>query len=412
MIQPAATNLNWITVPSGSLVTGTQDCLAGQINGIITGYDSLKSLQVMNLGTAAAGTDIYRLRLWYQAGGGGGGVTFNPQTAQRWGQFTPQDASTWDLTLSPAPEVLANSALYLTADISGNAASGRTIRLGLTHGSANFTYGNTLPAAGLFNLNSQTIVQAAGVQLSWSNPTSVNLLKGQTSAGVGGVRLQNLTSYAWLLKSLRLSMVDATGQAQNAGTVFDKLSLVYQNTTLATLNAPFAGDQWILTSPVTVPAPGEIQLDVVGDITPNPGVTNFKLSLPDGQCVNQGELLSAGVGGQAFPLLTTPLHVRAQELSAVFSAYPNPFKAGQGGTKIVYYLKSAGNVKLQVRTVSGELVKTLVDAEAPAGMQAAAWDGRNERGQRAISGAYLLVIDVKYADGSQQRLTRKLALVR
>ncbi len=237
-----------------------------------------------------ADADLYRLRLWYQSGGGSGGVTFDRNLAQGWGNFVKTGDKTWGLDLNPAQEILAGSALYLTADINGGATVSHTLRLGLMAGAAHFAYGTTLPASDLSNLNEQTIALSSGARLSWINPETINFIKGQTNASLGKIRLQNIQGYALSLKSLRLSVMDTSGQVQNAGTIFSQISLVYQNSTLAALTAPFAGEQWVFTSPLTIPAQGEIQLDAVGTLAENPGVMNFQISLPDGQCVNQGEV--------------------------------------------------------------------------------------------------------------------------
>jgi hypothetical protein len=122
--------------------------------------------------------------------------------------------------------------------------------------------------------------------------------------------------------------------------------------------------------------------------------------------------VAESAGGLSFPLLTTPLHLRAAELSAVFATYPNPFNAGQGTARIVYYLKSPGNVRLQIRSLGGDLIKTIVDADTPVGLQETAWDGRNEQGRQVLSGVYLGCIEIRYTDGTRDRLVRKLALVR
>ena len=45
-------------------------------------------------------------------------------------------------------------------------------------------------------------------------------------------------------------------------------------------------------------------------------------------------------------------------------------------------------------------------------MHEAAWDGRNANGLWAVSGIYLLRIEVRYTDGSKERLMRKVAVIR
>ena len=55
----------------------------------------------------------------------------------------------------------------------------------------------------------------------------------------------------------------------------------------------------------------------------------------------------------------------------------------------------------------GRRVRTLVDGELPAGAHRAAWDGRDETGESAASGVYL--VRLRSASGTA---TRRLLLLR
>jgi flagellar hook assembly protein FlgD len=46
-------------------------------------------------------------------------------------------------------------------------------------------------------------------------------------------------------------------------------------------------------------------------------------------------------------------------------------------------------VKLAIYNLLGEKIRTLVNAQQPAGIQQATWDGRDEHGRRVSSGVYL-----------------------
>lgn len=65
--------------------------------------------------------------------------------------------------------------------------------------------------------------------------------------------------------------------------------------------------------------------------------------------------------------------------------YPNPFNPK---TDIVFTLAAPGRVRLEIFDLSGRLVRTLIDAEAPAGDHIARWAGRDDRGQAVSSGIY------------------------
>jgi len=66
--------------------------------------------------------------------------------------------------------------------------------------------------------------------------------------------------------------------------------------------------------------------------------------------------------------------------------YPNPFNRA---TNIPYRLPAAATVRLAIYDLSGQLLRRLVEAQAPAGTYRAVWDGRDEAGQPVASGVYL-----------------------
>jgi len=55
---------------------------------------------------------------------------------------------------------------------------------------------------------------------------------------------------------------------------------------------------------------------------------------------------------------------------------------------------STAHVTISVYDVDGKLVKTLVDADVPAGKREARWDGRNNLGERVASGVYFIRMNV------------------
>ena len=55
--------------------------------------------------------------------------------------------------------------------------------------------------------------------------------------------------------------------------------------------------------------------------------------------------------------------------------------------------------RLRVYDVSGRLVRTLVNGYRPSGVTSVTWNGENDRGQRAASGAYCYELETpSYTD--------------
>jgi hypothetical protein len=85
-------------------------------------------------------------------------------------------------------------------------------------------------------------------------------------------------------------------------------------------------------------------------------------------------------------------------------AFPNPFNPV---TSIAFSLPARSMVELDVLNANGELVKTLVQEELPAGEQRASWDGTDSTGRAVSSGVYFYRLR---AGG--QALSRKMVLLK
>jgi hypothetical protein len=79
----------------------------------------------------------------------------------------------------------------------------------------------------------------------------------------------------------------------------------------------------------------------------------------------------------------------SRELPSEFSLdqnYPNPFNAS---TIIRYRVPSNSKVKLEIFSITGEKVQTLVNEEQELGVYFARWDGTSESGKSVASGTYV-----------------------
>ncbi len=408
---PAMQSLAWVSSQTANIYTGIQDNLVGQINCTADGYDFLESLSVENVGSARAGTDITVLSLWYLSNGGGGGITFDPRQARKLGEFTAiSGGQAWHITLNE--EVIDRSALYLTADIRGSAQVGNTCRFSLPVKGADFRFKGALPDFTLLNTIEQVIAKSANLRLEVVSLASANVTQGQCGVRLGRIEATNISGGTISLASILLTLRDPAGNEQDLDTVFTRIWLERAGITVSSLAAPGGGKTFTFTSPLDLFAQDQTTFELKGDIQLSPRLKSFVAGLPHEQCINHSGLLSETIPGQAFPLLTNPVNIREPELTKVFGNYPNPFQPGQGVTRIAYYLKSPGRVKIEVLTMGGQGVKVVVAEEKAAGMQEAEWNGKNTRGYEVRSGIYLLRIEVRYANGTREQLARKVAVAR
>jgi len=86
------------------------------------------------------------------------------------------------------------------------------------------------------------------------------------------------------------------------------------------------------------------------------------------------------------------------------SNHPNPFNPS---TLISFDLAREQSVQLQIFTLDGALLRTLLDGPRPAGPHAVHWDGRDTQGRMLPSGVYLYRLTT---DQTQQ--TRRMTMVR
>ena len=81
---------------------------------------------------------------------------------------------------------------------------------------------------------------------------------------------------------------------------------------------------------------------------------------------------------------------------AIDRVFPNPFNPV---TKVAFTVpESAGRVTLTIHNVNGQVVRSLVDAEYPAGPAVAVWDGMDDAGKGLATGIYFAKLSAGGAD--------------
>jgi hypothetical protein len=102
--------------------------------------------------------------------------------------------------------------------------------------------------------------------------------------------------------------------------------------------------------------------------------------------------------GEATDAVVAPVVARIQ------SVYPNPFNPA---SNVTFSMTSAGQARIDVFSVDGRRVRTLVDRPYPAGVFQVRWDGTDAGGRGSASGTYILRLQSKGVVD-----TRKLVLVK
>ena len=110
--------------------------------------------------------------------------------------------------------------------------------------------------------------------------------------------------------------------------------------------------------------------------------------------LNEGEI----------PVRIVDGHVKIPRAYSLSQNCPNPFNPE---TSIGYDIAKAGTVRLTVHALTGQQIRTLVDAERPAGSYQVTWDGADHVGREVASGVYLCRMQV-----GDYRAVRKMLLIR
>jgi N-acetylneuraminic acid mutarotase len=105
-------------------------------------------------------------------------------------------------------------------------------------------------------------------------------------------------------------------------------------------------------------------------------------------------------------LSDTPTATRDERVPAIalHPNHPNPFNPA---TTIAYELPASGRAVLRVFDAGGRLVRTLVDAVQPAGLQSTRWDGLNDDGAAVGSGVYFCRLDAAGVSRSRKMVLLK-----
>lgn len=148
----------------------------------------------------------------------------------------------------------------------------------------------------------------------------------------------------------------------------------------------------ITGAPVEAAAPNTVVSSVVGCAGAPAAGSGFAAvgtagqSSPAGIAAGGGLVLHAGFWG---PRLTSATAVEPPASlllpTALHANIPNPFNPQ---TRLAYTLAEPCRVRLVVFDARGQLVRTLVDAERPAGPHAETWHGTDDGGRRVASGLY------------------------
>lgn len=211
--------VNMVPEPADVFLPGTTNNLVYQVSVTATGGDLLNTIQIINTGTALAGTDIAAVNVWYQQGGG----PFTVLNSVLIGTLNQTGAHNWQNTTSFTWSVGNGDGLYVTVDLTPTATVNNTCIFQLPANSINFNSG-IFPASAQTNPNSQVITAPGMVTgLSMVNVPAADYWQNSTTNLV--FQLSVAANNADILQTLNLN--NSAGSADEPTDV-QNLTLWYQ----------------------------------------------------------------------------------------------------------------------------------------------------------------------------------------
>ena len=144
------------------------------------------------------------------------------------------------------------------------------------------------------------------------------------------------------------------------------------------------------------------QTDLISCWQLNEGDGDIAYDMTDNQ--NDGIITSAawcegiqlGMASAEEEIADLPVNIKLEN-------YPNPFN---GETRIDFSLPSTGPVRLELFSIRGERIVTLIDSRLASGPHTAVWTGQDEGGRPVPSGLYFY----RLTAGRQQTVRRLLLI--
>jgi hypothetical protein len=264
------------------------------------------------------------------------------------------------------------------------------------------------------------------LMVGFSNGMPPVLVPGGALSRAASLTMRNpapLASSTLRVSGLRIECSDRSGAAIPVGAAARAISIVRDGVVWAERTGLAASDSTVMLQGAQelLVTPGEtVALDIEFETADQPATESVRFGiLSQGILVVQpaSTLLEIQVQPeeqQSFPFWSATGNFSSADLRASYSNFPNPFAAGREETTFAFFLRESARVNLRILTVRGEEVITLMDGESlgPGLHQEETWNGRNGRGDSVVNGVYIADLEVRYADGSNARELRKVAVVR
>jgi hypothetical protein len=255
-------------------------------------------------------------------------------------------------------------------------------------------------------------------QIGFPSQTGLNFFSGELRYDSPKPQ-GDLVMKSWHGRTLRCSPEGLVPIAANQ--VFKTIHLLSDDQLIASDSA-LVGDSLLLElDEEYVLSHGESKtIRLTCDVKPYAQLGNYVVRFGDSTFIefldhNLMSTIYPGLQSGNYPLMTAEISLVSNSLKNSFTNYPNPFNPAQGEfTTIAFVLTQGAHVDIEVFTITGELVKKMVDnSYRPAGSyQQDTWSGTNASGLMVVPGTYFCRITARYSSGQVESVRRKVAVLR
>jgi hypothetical protein len=248
------------------------------------------------------------------------------------------------------------------------------------------------------SIHANTVIDSLATQIAGSMPEHIARWGEPTSMGSWNYHLDIMRNFAdRRLACVRGHMIAQFGLA---GTGVVKVDVMPPGTGFVRVNTVNPVMPWTGTYfggvPVSLTAIPRDGYDFVGwDGLPDSCGMRTSATLGWGQVISAKARFAVSTGADS------------QAIKTSFDLSPNSPNPFNSQTRILYCLPTPTNARLDVFTVTGQRVQTLVQGPTSAGLHAVTWDGRDGRGHILGSGVYFL-----HLMADRHTRTRAVTLVR
>ncbi len=310
--------------------------------------------------------------------------------------FVIGQAVTWDLIAAAQPSGPDQIAITIST-VPADENSGFAAQV--ANGTANIAMVTEGSAVAVSDVSSS---QNIGTPVAQGGATNLDMLRFRIAYNVTDTSVPPAQ-----VDTVAVTIVDKNGAVMSAGTVAQTLKRVALDVGAAqpfevlnpdtnpVLVSLMTGNQGVDVNP-----DGSIEATVFLDLDPSPRATELVVNIRGTGLIVKDPNTRLGVTdaqGQPLDIKSGPLVILSSNFAEYAHNYPNPFSAGNGVTKIAYFMDAPAAVSIKIYAITGDLVHEedipASDPRAQAGPQETTWDGRNDNGEVVRNGVYVCMLN-------------------